>query len=280
MPGVFQESLDLLLETCKRAESLGIPAVAIFPVVDSKHKSTDAKAAWDAHGLIPTAIKGVKDACPDLGVITDIALDPFTTHGQDGLTSKYGEVLNDETNDALIKQALCYAKAGCDIVAPSDMMDGRIGVIRSALESASFKNTMILAYSAKYASSFYSPFRDAVGSKKALKKSNKSTYQMDPSNINEALREIALDIDEGADFVMVKPGLPYLDVISTASQNFHVPIFAYNVSGEYAMVKAAAEKGWLDEQSVVMESLISFRRAGASAVLTYHALDAAQWMQE
>ncbi|MCX6123863.1 MAG: porphobilinogen synthase, partial [Proteobacteria bacterium] len=248
------------------------------PVVDSSKKSHDAKEAWDPNGLVPRAVKALKDKLPDFGVITDIALDPYTIHGQDGLIDQKGVVINDETIEALLKQAVCHAAAGADIVSPSDMMDGRIGAIRNALEQGKYTNTGILAYSAKYASSFYGPFRDAVGSKAALGKSSKNTYQMDPANSDEAMREIALDIKEGADIVMVKPGLPYLDIIRRAHDMFQIPIFAYNVSGEYAMIKAAAEKGWLDERATVLECLIAFRRAGASAVLTYHALDAARWL--
>jgi porphobilinogen synthase len=247
-------------------------------VVDAKQKSNDAKSAWDPRGLVPAAIKAIKDAAPDLGVITDVALDPYTTHGQDGLIDKSGTVLNDETVTALVKQALCHAKAGADVVAPSDMMDGRIGRIRSALEDTGLTDTMILAYSAKFASAYYGPFRDAVGSKKALGNADKRTYQMDIANSDEAMREIALDIGEGADMVMVKPGLPYLDIIRRARDEFDVPIFAYNVSGEYAMIKAASANGWLDEQAVVLESLTCLKRAGARGILTYHAMDAAQWL--
>jgi porphobilinogen synthase len=279
MPGVCRHSIDVLITHAKKAHALGIPAVAIFPVISKNKKSLDAKAAWDAKGLVPEAIKAIKKEIPSLGVISDIALDPYTSHGQDGLLDRSGEIMNDETVDALVRQALCHAKAGADIVAPSDMMDGRIGAIREALESHGFKDTMILAYSAKYASSFYGPFRDAVGSKAALGKGSKHTYQMDPANGAEALREIALDIDEGADMVMVKPGLPYLDIIRRARDAFQIPIFAYNVSGEYSMIKAASQNGWLDEKSVVLESLSAFKRAGANAILTYHAMEAAKWLK-
>jgi porphobilinogen synthase len=278
MPGISRISVDLLTGLAKKTAGLGISAIAIFPVVDAKQKSNDAKSAWDPRGLVPAAIKAIKDAAPDLGVITDVALDPYTTHGQDGLIDKSGTVLNDETVTALVKQALCHAKAGADVVAPSDMMDGRIGRIRSALEDTGLTDTMILAYSAKFASAYYGPFRDAVGSKKALGNADKRTYQMDIANSDEAMREIALDIGEGADMVMVKPGLPYLDIIRRARDEFDVPIFAYNVSGEYAMIKAASANGWLDEQAVVLESLTCMKRAGARGILTYHAMDAAQWL--
>ena len=279
MPGVNRYSIDKLVKKASEAVNLGIPAVALFPVIGKSKKSLDAKAAWDPKGLVPEAIKALKKNFPSLGIITDIALDPYTTHGQDGLIDDSGEILNDATVDALVKQALCHAKAGADIVAPSDMMDGRIGSIREALEAAGFCDTLILAYSAKYASSFYGPFRDAVGSKASLGKATKHSYQMDPANSDEAMQEIALDIDEGADMVMVKPGLPYLDIIRRARDRFNTPIFAYNVSGEYAMVKAAAANNWIDEKSVVLEILMSFKRAGAHAILTYHALDAAKWLK-
>ena len=279
MPGVFRYSLDKLLGRAGEAVELGIPAIALFPVIDSNKKSTDAKGAWDDKGLVPTAIKAIKKQFPTLGIITDIALDPYTSHGQDGLIDKNGEVMNDETVAALVKQALCHAKAGADIVAPSDMMDGRIGSIREAFEGRGFHDTLILAYSAKYASSFYGPFRDAVGSKASLGKASKNSYQIDPANGDEAMQEIALDIDEGADIIMVKPGLPYLDIVRRARDKFTTPVFAYNVSGEYAMVKAAAANKWIDEKSVVLETLLSFKRAGAHAILTYHALDAAKWLK-
>lgn len=278
MPGINRMSLDHLVTYVKKAYSLGISAVALFPVIDPKKKSSDAKSAWDAKGLVPIAIAAIKEATPELGVITDVALDPYTTHGQDGLIDDKGKVLNDKTVEALVKQALCHAKAGADMVAPSDMMDGRIGRIRSALESSGLEETMILAYSAKFASAFYGPFRDAVGSKKALGQADKHTYQMDISNSDEALREIALDISEGADIVMVKPGLPYLDIIRRAHDEFKIPVFAYNVSGEYSMVKAAAANQWLNEREIVLETLTSFKRAGARGILTYHAMEAAQWL--
>lgn len=278
MPGIHRMSVDLLSKHAKHAMDLGISAIAIFPVIESSKKTLDAKAAWDMNGLVPKAIKVIKDAVPQLGIITDVALDPYTTHGQDGLIDKHGKVLNDKTVDALVKQALCHAKAGADIVAPSDMMDGRIGRIRSALETDSYEDTMIIAYSAKFASSFYGPFRDAVGSKKALGQTDKKTYQMDIANSDEALREIALDIAEGADMVMVKPGLPSLDIIRRARDEFSVPVLAYNVSGEYSMIKAAAANGWLDEKLAVLEILTSLKRAGARGLLTYHALDAAKWL--
>jgi porphobilinogen synthase len=278
MPGVFRYGIRQAIDVAKTAHDLGIQAIAIFPVITKTKKTADAKSAWDPKGLVPEAIKAIKKAVPELGIITDIALDPYTSHGQDGLIDDSGQILNDETIQALVRQALCHAKAGADIVAPSDMMDGRIGAIREALEGAGFASTMILAYSAKYASGFYGPFRDAVGSKKALGKASKQTYQMDPANGAEALKEIALDIDEGADIVMVKPGLPYLDIVAKASEQFTTPVFAYNVSGEYAMIKAASANGWIDEKTVVLESLLSFKRAGARAILTYHAMDAAKWL--
>ncbi len=279
MPGVCRYSIDSLIQVATEASLAGIPAIALFPVIGKAKKSVDAKAAWDDKGLVPEAIRAIKKKLPQLGIITDIALDPYTTHGQDGLINRFGEIMNDETVGALVKQSLCHAKAGADVVAPSDMMDGRIGAIREALEGKGFHDTLILAYSAKYASSFYGPFRDAVGSKGALGKGTKHTYQMDPANSDEALQEIALDLEEGADMVMVKPGLPYLDIIRRARDRFHAPIFAYNVSGEYAMIKAAAERGWIDEKQAVLESLVSFKRAGANAILTYHALEAARWLK-
>lgn len=279
MPGVHRHSIDRLINVAAEANSLGIPALALFPVIDSHHKSLDAKAAWDDAGLIPRTIKALKERFPDLGIITDVALDPYTSHGQDGLLDAHGEILNDETVAALVKQALCHAKAGADVVAPSDMMDGRIVSIRAALEKNNFCKTLLLAYSAKYASSFYGPFRDAVGSAHSLGKGTKHTYQMDPANSDEALREVALDIEEGADMIMVKPGLPYLDIVRRVRDSFNVPVFAYNVSGEYAMVKAAAQQGWIDEKAIVLETLTSFKRAGAHAILTYHALEAAKWLK-
>ena len=279
MPGVQRQSIDVLLKTAQQCVQLGIPAIALFPVVEAEFKSLDAQEAFNPVGLVPTAVRALKQAYPDLGVITDIALDPYTTHGQDGLIDDQGYVLNDETVAVLIRQALCHAEAGVDIVAPSDMMDGRIGAIRDALEESGFIHTRILAYSAKYASSFYGPFRDAVGSAANLGGGNKYTYQMDPANSDEALREVALDIEEGADMVMVKPGMPYLDIVRRVKQEFCLPTFAYHVSGEYAMLKAAAQNGWLNEQACVMEAMLSFKRAGADAILTYYAMDIARWLQ-
>lgn len=279
MPGVQRQSIDVLLKTAQQCVQLWIPAIALFPVVEAEFKSLDAQEAFNPVGLVPTAVRALKQAYPDLGVITDIALDPYTTHGQDGLIDDQGYVLNDETVAVLIRQALCHAEAGVDIVAPSDMMDGRIGAIRDALEESGFIHTRILAYSAKYASSFYGPFRDAVGSAANLGGGNKYTYQMDPANSDEALREVALDIEEGADMVMVKPGMPYLDIVRRVKQEFGLPTFAYHVSGEYAMLKAAAQNGWLNEQACVMEAMLSFKRAGADAILTYYAMDIARWLQ-
>jgi porphobilinogen synthase len=279
MPGVERLSLDLLLEEARLAYTLGIPAIALFPVIATEQKSLDAAEAYNPDGLVQRSVRALKHALPDLGIITDVALDPFTTHGQDGLIAEDGYVLNDETVAVLVKQALSHAAAGADIVAPSDMMDGRIGAIRHALEAERYSNTLILAYSAKYASAFYGPFRDAVGSAGNLGKSNKYSYQMDAANSNEALREIALDLQEGADMVMVKPGMPYLDIIRRIKDTYGVPTFAYQVSGEYAMLKAAAHQGWLDEQAVVMESLLAFKRAGADAILTYYAKTIAQWLR-
>ena len=280
MPGVKRLSIDLLVEKANRLTQLGIPAIALFPVTSAEKKSDDAKEAYNPDGLAQRCIRALKKSCPDLGVITDVALDPFTSHGQDGLINSEGYVMNDETVEVLCKQALSHAEAGVDIVAPSDMMDGRIGAIRSALESSHFINTQILAYSAKYASSFYGPFRDAVGSASNLGKGNKYSYQMDPANSDEALREIQLDIQEGADMIMIKPGMPYLDIIRRAKEQFAVPTFAYQVSGEYAMLKAASINGWLDEKQAVMESLLAFKRAGSDAILTYYAESVAQWLQE
>lgn len=279
MPGVQRQSIDVLLKTAQQCVQLGIPAIALFPVVEAEFKSLDAQEAFNPVGLVPSAVRALKQAYPDLGVITDIALDPYTTHGQDGLIDDQGYVLNDETVAVLVRQALCHAEAGVDIVAPSDMMDGRIGAIRDALEESGFIHTRILAYSAKYASSFYGPFRDAVGSAANLGGGNKYTYQMDPANSDEALREVALDIEEGADMVMVKPGMPYLDIVRRVKQEFGLPTFAYHVSGEYAMLKAAAQNGWLNEQACVMEAMLSFKRAGADAILTYYAMDIARWLQ-
>jgi porphobilinogen synthase len=279
MPGVERFSIDLLVEEAKELVALGIPAVALFPVPDTSAKSLDASEAFNPDGLAQRAVRAIKSATPELGIITDIALDPFTTHGQDGIIDDNGYVLNDITTEVLVKQAISHAEAGADIVAPSDMMDGRIGAIREALEDHGFIHTKILAYSAKYASSFYGPFRDAVGSAGNLGKADKKTYQMDPANGNEALREVALDLEEGADMVMVKPGLPYLDIVRSVKEHFGVPTMAYHVSGEYAMLKAAALNGWLDEEKVAMETLLSFKRAGCDAILTYYAKQAAQWLK-
>jgi porphobilinogen synthase len=280
MPGVERQSVDELLRTAERAMALRIPAVVLFPVTAPEAKSLDGAAAWDPEGLAQRAIRALKSRFPDLGVITDVALDPYTSHGQDGLVDAGGYVLNDQTNAALVLQALSHAEAGADVVAPSDMMDGRIGAIREALEDGGHVHTRILAYSAKYASSFYGPFRDAVGSAGALGKGNKFTYQMDPANAEEALREVALDLDEGADMVMIKPGLPYLDIVRRVKDAFGAPTFVYQVSGEYAMLKAAAGNGWLDERACALEALTSIKRAGADGILTYFALDAAAWLKE
>ena len=279
MPGIHRLSLDLLLKDAKECFDLGIPAIAIFPVIEDSLKSHDAKESFNESGLIPGVVQALKKSIPELGVITDIALDPYTSHGQDGLIDKEGNILNDETVDLLVKQALCHAKAGADIVAPSDMMDGRVGKIRMALEKNNFINTKILSYSAKYASSFYGPFREAVGSSEKLGLSSKETYQMDPANSDEALNEVKLDLNEGADMVMVKPGMPYLDIVYRVKQTFEKPTFVYQVSGEYAMIKAASQNGWLEEEKVILESLISFRRAGADAILTYFALQVARLMK-
>jgi porphobilinogen synthase len=279
MPGVERQSLDMLLKTATRAAGLGIPALALFPVIDAALKSPGAEEACNGHGLVPRAVRALKREFPDLGVITDVALDPYTSHGQDGLIDEAGYVLNDETLEVLAKQALCHAEAGADVVAPSDMMDGRVGRIRAELDAAGQIHTRILAYSAKYASSFYGPFRDAVGSAGNLGKGNKFTYQMDPANSDEALKEVALDLQEGADMVMVKPGMPYLDIVRRVKDEFKVPTYAYQVSGEYAMLKAAAQNGWLDEEACVLESLLAFKRAGADGILTYFALDAAAYLK-
>jgi len=279
MPGVERQSLDILLNTAERAVNLGIPALALFPVIDSSLKSLGAEEAFNSHGLVARVIKTLKREFPDLGVITDVALDPYTSHGQDGLIDESGYVLNDETLEVLAKQALCHAEAGADVVAPSDMMDGRIGRIRAELDEGGQIYTRILAYSAKYASSFYGPFRDAVGSAGNLGKGNKYTYQMDPANSDEALKEVALDLAEGADMVMVKPGMPYLDIVRRVKDEFKVPTYAYQVSGEYAMLKAAAQNGWLNEEACVLESLLAFKRAGADGILTYFALDAAAYLK-
>ena len=280
MPGMERFSLDLLLEQTQEIYRLGIPAIALFPVTLADKKSDDAAEAYNPDGLAQRSVRALKKAFPGVGIITDVALDPFTSHGQDGLINQDGYVINDETIDVLIKQALSHAEAGADIVAPSDMMDGRIGAIRQALEAQNHINTLILSYSAKYASSFYGPFRDAVGSAGNLGKSNKYSYQMDPANSDEALREIQLDLQEGADMVMVKPGMPYLDIIRRVKDQYGVPTFAYQVSGEYAMIKAAAMNGWVDEKQVVLESLLAFKRAGSDAILTYYAKSVAQWLQE
>jgi len=280
MPGVERQSLDVLLKTAERAVKLGIPALALFPVIDTSLKSLSAEEAYNPAGLVPRVVKALKQEFPNLGVITDVALDPYTSHGQDGLIDDTGYVLNDETLEVLARQALCHAEAGADVVAPSDMMDGRIGRIRAELEAAGQIYTRILAYSAKYASSFYGPFRDAVGSAGNLGKGNKYTYQMDPANTDEALREVALDLEEGADMVMVKPGMPYLDIVRRVKDEFKVPTYAYQVSGEYAMLKAAVQNGWLDEKACVLESLLAFKRAGADGILTYFALDAAEYLSD
>jgi porphobilinogen synthase len=280
MPGIERLSLDLLLAEAHELYNLGIPAIALFPVTSADKKSEHAAEAYNPEGLVQRSVRALKKAVPELGIITDVALDPFTTHGQDGLVNQDGYVMNDETIDVLTRQALSHAEAGADIVAPSDMMDGRIGAIRQALEAENHINTLILAYSAKYASSFYGPFRDAVGSAGMLGKGNKYSYQMDPANSDEALREIQLDLQEGADMVMVKPGMPYLDIIRRVKDQYGVPTFAYQVSGEYAMLKAASMNGWLDEKQIVMESLLAFKRAGSDAILTYYAKSVAQWLQE
>ena len=280
MPGVERVSIDQLLIRAGEAQALGIPALALFPVTPPEAKSLDASEAWNAQGLAQRAVRALKKSMPELGVITDVALDPFTTHGQDGLIDAAGYVVNDATVAALIRQAVSHAEAGADVVAPSDMMDGRIGAIRHALEQAGHVHTRILAYSAKYASAFYGPFRDAVGSVSNLGKGNKYTYQMDPANADEALREVALDLAEGADMVMVKPAMPYLDIVRRVKKRFGAPTFAYQVSGEYAMLKAASLNGWLDERACVLEALTSIKRAGADAILTYFALQAASWLRE
>ena len=276
MPSVQRLSLDRLLPVAETCVALGIPVLALFPVLDTALKTPDGREATNPDGLVPRAVRALKARLPQLGLLTDVALDPFTTHGQDGLIDDSGYILNDETVEVLVQQALVQAEAGVDIVAPSDMMDGRIGAIRSALEARKFIHTKIMAYSAKYASAFYGPFRDAVGSKATLGKSDKKVYQMDPGNSDEALREVALDIAEGADMVMVKPGMPYLDIVRRVKDEFRMPTFAYQVSGEYSMLKAAAANGWLDHDAVMMESLLAFKRAGADGILTYFALDAAR----
>jgi porphobilinogen synthase len=279
MPGVERVSLDLLLPVAEQCVSLGIPVMALFPVIDPRLKTPDGKEAGNPDGLVPRVVRELKQRFPELGVMTDVALDPFTSHGQDGLLDETGYIMNDETVEVLVRQALTQAEAGVDIVAPSDMMDGRIGAIRSALEGRRFIHTRIMAYSAKYASAFYGPFRDAVGSASNLGKSNKKVYQMDPGNSDEALREVAMDIAEGADMVMVKPGMPYLDIVRRVKDEFRMPTFVYQVSGEYAMLKAAAQNGWLDHDAVMLESLLAFKRAGADGVLTYFAIDAAKLLR-
>jgi len=280
MPGVERLSLDLLLPVAEQCMKLGIPVMALFPVVDASLKTPSGDEAFNPDGLIPRVVAALKARFPELGVMTDVALDPYTSHGQDGLLDDTGYILNDPTVEVLVKQALTQSQAGVDIVAPSDMMDGRIGAVRNALESRGDIHTRIMAYSAKYASAFYGPFRDAVGSASNLGKSNKKVYQMDPGNSDEALREVAIDIAEGADMVMVKPGMPYLDIVRRVKDEFRVPTFAYQVSGEYAMLKAAAQNGWLDHDAVMLESLLAFKRAGADGVLTYFALDAARLLKQ
>ncbi len=280
MPGIERLSIDLLLHEVEYLAQLGVPAIALFPVVPQELKTASAEEAYNPEGLIQKTVQLIKENIPQMGVITDIALDPYTLSGQDGLTDEKGYVLNDETTEVLIKQALSHAKAGADIVAPSDMMDGRIGAVRQALEAHGYQNVQIMAYSAKYASAYYGPFRDAVGSTANLKGGDKKTYQMDPANSNEALHEVALDINEGADMVMVKPGMPYLDVVRRVKSELKVPTFAYQVSGEYAMHKAAAQNGWLNEKQTVLESLLCFKRAGADGILTYFAKDVALWLKE
>ena len=280
MPGVVRQTLDKLLHQAEECVKLGIPALAIFPVIDLPLKSLDAAEAYNPEGLVPRVVRALKQRFPELGIITDIALDPYTSHGQDGLIDGNGYVLNDETVAVLAKQALTHAEAGADVVAPSDMMDGRIGAIRNALDGQNHIHTRILAYSAKYASSFYGPFRDAVGSAANLGAGNKYTYQMDPANSDEALWEVGLDLEEGADMVMIKPGMPYLDIVRRIKDTYQAPTFVYQVSGEYAMLKAAAQNGWLNEKACVLEALLGFKRAGADGILTYFALDAANWLNE
>ena len=280
MPGIERVSIDYLLKEAEQLLNLGVPAIALFPVTPTGKKTEDAREAYNPDGLAQRAVRALKQHVPELGVITDVALDPFTTHGQDGLIDASGYVLNDETVEVLVKQALSHAEAGADIVAPSDMMDGRIGQVRNALENAGHIHTRILAYAAKYASCFYGPFRDAVGSSANLGAGNKYTYQMDPANGDEAMWEVSLDLDEGADMVMVKPGMPYLDIVWRVKQAFGAPTFVYQVSGEYAMLKAASQNGWLNEKQVVMESLLGFKRAGADGILTYYAKQVAQWLKE
>ena len=280
MPGVVRQSLDLLMVQAENCLRLDIPALAIFPVIDTEFKNLTASEAYNPDGLVPRVVQQLKQNFPELGIITDIALDPYTSHGQDGLIDQHGYVMNDETVDVLRQQALVHAQAGADVVAPSDMMDGRIAAIRNSLDSQQFIYTRILAYSAKYASSFYGPFRDAVGSAANLGAGNKYTYQMDPANSDEALWEVGLDLNEGADMVMIKPGMPYLDIVRRVKDQFGAPTFVYQVSGEYAMLKAAAINGWLDEEACVLESLLSFKRAGADGILTYYAIEAASWLKK
>ncbi|QRV22754.1 porphobilinogen synthase [Marinomonas foliarum] len=279
MPNIERLSIDLLLEEAKELVELGIPTIALFPVIENDKKSLHAEEAYNPNGLVQRAVRALKDTFPELGVLTDVALDPYTTHGQDGIIDDSGYVLNDITVDTLVKQALSHAKAGADVVAPSDMMDGRIGEIRDELEAEGFINTLIMAYAAKYASAYYGPFRDAIGSSGNLGKGNKFTYQIDPANSNEAIREVMLDIEEGADMVMVKPGMPYLDIVRRVKTELEVPTFAYQVSGEYAMHMAAFQNGWLDKDTVMMESLLAFKRAGADGILTYFAKDAARLLK-
>ncbi|MCZ8131176.1 MAG: porphobilinogen synthase [Steroidobacteraceae bacterium] len=278
MPGIERVSIDLLVQEAEELAELGVPAIALFPVPDASTKTLDGREAWNPEGLPQRAVQAIKQAVPSMGVIADVALDPYTTHGQDGIIDETGYVVNDVTTTALVKQALSHAEAGADVVAPSDMMDGRIGAIRDALEAAGHIHTKILAYSAKYASSYYGPFRDAVGSAGSLGKADKYTYQMDPANTDEALYEVALDLEEGADMVMIKPGLPYLDIVHRVKDQFGAPTFVYQVSGEYAMLMAAARNGWLDERAVALEALTSIKRAGADGILTYFAKRAAQWL--
>ncbi len=280
MPGVNRLSVDRLISHLAEANDLGIPAIALFPVIDADRKSDDGSECANPDGLVQTTVRAIREALPEMVIITDVALDPYTTHGQDGIIDDGGYVLNDETVEMLVKQALSHAVAGADMVAPSDMMDGRIGAIRDALENSGHVHTLIMAYAAKFASAFYGPFRDAVGSTENLKGADKSTYQVAPSNGDEAVREVGLDIEEGADFVMVKPGLPYLDIVRRVKDEYQLPTFAYQVSGEYAMLKAAAENGWLNERDTVLEALLSIKRAGANGILTYFAIDAARWLAE
>lgn len=279
MPGVQRVTIDRLLALAERCSKLDIPALALFPVIEESKKSLTADEAFRSDGLVPRTIRAIKERFPDLGIITDIALDPYTSHGQDGIIDSKGYILNDETIEVLCKQAVSHAEAGADVVAPSDMMDGRIGRVRQALDDKNFPLTQILAYSAKYASAFYGPFRDAVGSAAALGKGSKSTYQMDPANSNESLHEVSLDIQEGADMIMVKPGMPYLDIVYRVKETFGLPTFVYQVSGEYAMLKAAGQNGWINYKACVLESLLGFKRAGADAILTYFALEAAEWLR-